>query len=147
MDTIKQAVEAFQNRIVESQVNLHSFLLMKGDEILAEWYRAPFGPQVPHRMYSVTKTLVGLAVGILEAEGKLALTDSICDYFPEYEKDSLHPWLQKTRIADMLSMETCFSSTTYKQVDHDRWVDSFFEVKPDHCPGTVFSYDTLPAWC
>lgn len=142
MTSIDQALSAFQQKILESQVNLHSYILMKGDQILGEWYRKPYGPDVPHRMYSVTKTLTGLAIGLLAEEGKISLTDSICDYFPELLKEPADPWLKKTRIVDMLRMESCFSATTYKKVDHDRWIDSYFEVKPDHCPGTVFSYDT-----
>lgn len=140
---MKTAMEQFCDKILERQVNLHSCLLMTGGRIAEEWYRSPGGPETKHRMFSVTKSLVSMAIGLLEEEGRLRLTDSICDYFPEYvSEDQADPWLKKCRIVDMLRMESCHSMTAYKQMATDRWTESFFRVKPDHCPGTVFSYDT-----
>ncbi len=139
-----ESIERFQEKILEREVNLHSFLLMEGGRITAQWYRPPYGRETRHRMFSITKSLTSLAIGFLEEEGKLCLTDSICQYFPEFapEDGEISPWLKECRIVDMLRMESCHSMTTYKQIATDRWVESFFRVKPNHCPGTVFSYDT-----
>ena len=64
-------------------VNLHGFRLSLHGEILAEGYWAPFTPEEPHRMYSVSKSAVSLAIGMLAGDGKLRLDDPIVDYFPE----------------------------------------------------------------
>lgn len=140
---LKDGICRFQAALEEHDGNLHSLLLMQNGEILAEGYQEPYGPDRLHRMYSVTKSLTSIAIGLLEEEGKLKLTDRICMYFPEYLPHShIHPWLWETRIEDLLSMRTCHSKTTYKQTETKEWTASFFQTEPDHCPGTVFFYDT-----
>lgn len=140
---MNRGIWRFLTDITERNVNLHSVLLMRRQKILAQWYNKPYGPNTLHRMYSVTKSLTSIAIGLLAEEGKLHLTDRICQYFPEYlPSESVHPWLWETRIEDLLTMRSCHSRAAYKQMTTDRWVASFFQAKPDHCPGTVFSYDT-----
>ena len=140
---MKKEIRGFLRDIEERNVNLHSFLLMEKGEIQGEWYQRPYNSQVLHRMYSVTKSLVSIAIGMLEEEGKLGLSDRICRYFPEYLPPApVHPWLWDTRIEDLLTMRTCHSRAAYKQMETKRWTASFFQAEPDHCPGTVFSYDT-----
>ena len=60
----------------------HGFLMMKGGKIFAEEYWKPFDKDFCHRMYSQTKSFVGVAIGLLEEEGKLSLDDKISQYFP-----------------------------------------------------------------
>ena len=138
-----QAVTDFENQVRAAGVHLHGFMFLQGRKILAEKYFAPYGQDSLHRMYSITKSFVALAVGLLEKEGKVKLQDKICDYFPEYTKGvDVYPWCGEMTIEDMLSMRTCYGSTTYKIYDSEDWTKSFFRVEPDHIPGTVFSYDT-----
>lgn len=137
------AVAEFEKQVLSAGVQLHGFLFLQGRSILAEKYYEPYGQESLHRMYSVTKSFVALAVGLLEKEGKIKLGDKICDYFPEYtEQVEIYPWCREMTIEDMLSMRTCYGGTTYKIYDSEDWTKSFFRVEPDHIPGTVFSYDT-----
>lgn len=138
-----RAVTEFENQVRAAGVHLHGFLFLQGRKILAEKYYAPYEQESLHRMYSVTKSFVALAAGLLEKEGKIKLGDKICDYFPEYaENAEIHPWCAEMTIEDMLSMRTCYGFTTYKVYDSEDWTKSFFRAEPDHVPGTVFSYDT-----
>lgn len=141
----QEAVTAFEEQLAQGRVRMHGYLLLSGKRIIAEKYWEPYGADVLHRMYSITKSFVALAVGLLIGEGKISLDDKICDYFPEkLPEGGAHPWCREMTIRDMLSMRTCYSSTTYKRYDGD-WVESFFRVKPEHVPGTVFHYDTSSA--
>lgn len=136
-------VKEFENRLARLGVRMHGFLLLCGKNIVGERYYAPYGPDTLHRMYSITKSFTSMAVGLLVKQKKIALEDSVCDYFPEMlPEGGTHPWCQEMTIRDMLTMGTCYASTTFKRYEGDGWVESFFRVKPDHVPGTVFSYDT-----
>ncbi len=138
-----KVVEAFEQRLREQKVRMHGYMLLKGKKICGEKYRAPYDKDTNHRMYSITKSYVALAIGLLVKEGKVALQDKICDYFPEkLPADGAHPWCEEMTIEDMLTMRTCYSSTTFKRYDGEDWTESFFRVAPDHVAGTVFSYDT-----
>lgn len=126
-------------------ISMHSFLLCKDDCLVAEGYYAPIKKNDLHRMFSVTKSFVSIAIGLLQEEGRLSLDDSIVKFFPEYVPNTseAHPWLLATTIRDMLSMRSCHASTTYdKFSSKSDWVKSFFTVAPTHKPGTVFHYDT-----
>ena len=132
----------------ERGVEMHSLLVAKEGELVYEAYWAPWNRDKLHRMYSVTKSFVSLAVGALVQDGLVSLDDRISSYFPEY--GDLPPQLSALTIRDMLMMRTCHSVTTYKQGCDptfipswkDDWVGSFFTAVPDHEPGTVFAYDT-----
>lgn len=126
-------------------ISMHSFLLCKDDCLIAEGYHAPVKKNDLHRMFSVTKSFVSIAIGLLQEEGRLSLDDSIVKFFPEYVPNTCeaHPWLLATTIRDMLSMRSCHASTTYDKFSSKTdWVKSFFTVAPTHKPGTVFHYDT-----
>ena len=124
---------------------LHSALVWHRGKLLEEEYFAPYDPSLLHRMFSVSKSFTALAIGGLIAERKLDLTDKIIRFFPEYVPDEPHPFLAEMTIEDMLSMRTCYKSTTYKLDPASNWVRSFFTVLPDHRPGQVFKYDTSSA--
>lgn len=124
-------------------VRVHGYMLLSGDTILREKYFGDYHKDSLHRMYSIAKTFVALAVGLLVKDGLVTLDDRICDYFPEkLPEDGPHPWCAEMTIRDMLSMRTCHGSTTYKKYLGGDWTESFFRVTPDHVPGTVFAYDT-----
>lgn len=133
----------FLNRLENCHLPMHGFILMKDDSIVAETYYAPYQPDTLHRMFSVTKSFVSVAVGLLADEGRLSLDDTIVSYFPEkLNQTEQSPYLSKMTIRDMLTMSSCHPKTTYKAPGCTDWVGSFFTTTPSHAPGTAFSYDT-----
>lgn len=126
----------------EEMIPLHSFMLIRHGKVVFETYYKPVEKYMLHRLYSSTKTFTAVAIGCLAEEGKLKLNDPITMYFPEYLPEKVPQWLMDTTIRDMLEMRSCHSATTYHTDITKNWVESFFKVKPDHAPGTVFSYDT-----
>lgn len=55
--------------LAQRRVALHSLLVMRHDALICEGYAAPFTKDTLHRMYSETKSLVSLAVGVMCAKG------------------------------------------------------------------------------
>ncbi|MCQ2480282.1 MAG: serine hydrolase, partial [Clostridia bacterium] len=86
----------------------HSVLIARGDKLICEAYWKPFDRSVKHRMYSQTKSYVGIAVRLLADEGKISLDDKIFSYFPDKLPEKIHPYLEKLTIRNMLMMRTCF---------------------------------------
>lgn len=135
-------IKKFLDRLEGCDLPLHSMILMKDDAIIAETYYAPYQADTMHRMFSITKSLVSVAIGLLEEEGKLSLEDYIVDHFPEKITGEVPDYLKDLKIRDMLMMSTCHASTTYKKPGCVDWVGSFFTTPPSHVAGTTFSYDT-----
>lgn len=131
------------NRLEDCCLPMHSFLLMKDDAIIAETYYSPYTADTLHRMFSITKSFVSIAVGLLADDGQLNLDDKIISHFPEkLNGTEKSPYLHEMTIRDMLMMSSCHSKTTYKAPGCTDWVGSFFTTEPSHVPGTTFSYDT-----
>lgn len=126
------------------EIPVHALLVSQNGSLLWESYRPPYDAGKLHRMFSVTKSYCSLAVGSMAAEGLLSLDDPVIRYFPEYlpAGKSPHPYLEHMTIRHMLKMETCHSSTTYKQHPEKNWVESFFTTPPTHKSGQIFLYDT-----
>lgn len=135
--------EAILNFLDEAdRLNMHGMLLTLEGKTLAEGYWKPWRAEQPHRMYSVSKSVVSLAIGILSDEGKLSLDDPIAAYFPEWMEGEKPELLRRVTIRDMLRMATCYDRAMYSPLDDENWTKPFFFGQPTHVPGTVFSYDT-----
>ena len=138
----KQITE-FISKINKRGASTHGLLFMKGDKIFAEAYWAPFNKDFCHRMYSVTKSFVSLAIGLLLEEGKLTLDDTIASHFPKKIKIELTDYFKKLTIRDMLMMKTCGKSVPwYTEGVNDRTSVYFNYDRPNHPSGTLWAYDS-----
>ena len=65
-----EKIEQFIKRLEDKQLATHSLILARGNQIFFEHYWEPFHREFQHRMYSVSKSFVSLAIGFLEQDGK-----------------------------------------------------------------------------
>lgn len=135
---VLKLLTAYEN----SGLAMHSVLMARGDKLFCEAYWSPFTKEDNHRMYSQTKSYVGIAVMQLASEGKIDLNDKITDYFPEKMPENIHPYLKALTIKNMLNMQTCFAGDCwFKEHSGDR-IKYYFSQKPVRYPGTTFFYDS-----
>ena len=135
-------VRCFTDRLAREDVNLYGFILSVNGEEKAKAYYAPMREGKPHRLYSVSKTLTGIAIGMLIDDGKLTLDSLIADFFRDWITEKTDERVKRLKIRDMLRMATCFSKTAYREGTDENWAEAFFRTPADHEPGTVFAYDT-----
>ena len=139
-------IRRFLAKMEEQRINLHDVIMMRGNEIFFEKYWAPFTPERPHRMYSVTKSFVSVAIGFLLQEGKLSLDDPITKYFPDKIGPDTDPLLMTQTIRDMLRMSTCFVGFNWFLPEVDDRLKYYFSHKADKIPGTLFDYDSTGSY-
>ncbi len=127
------------------ELSCHSVLIARGDKLFCEAYWAPFDKTVAHRMYSQTKSYVGLAVHLLAEDGMIKLDDPIINYFSDKLPDTIHPYLQKQTIRHMLMMRTCFEDydVDWFTSGTDDRVKLYFSQRPAVYPGTQYRYDSM----
>ncbi len=135
------AILRFIERIDEDRTCMHGFLFLRYAKIAAEGYWKPYTEESMHRMYSVSKSFVSLAIGLMIDEGKIKLSDKVIDFFPDKLPNDIHRYLAQATIRDLLMMSTPHSRNSYGRYDDD-WAATFFNLEPSHPPGTIFSYDT-----
>lgn len=138
-----EAVTNFIKKLEKRGATMHSFLFAKGDKIFAEAYWKPFHKEFCHRQYSQTKSFVGIAVGLLEEEGKLSLDDNIIDYFPEKIDGKIQFYLRKQTIREMLMMLTAGRPSSWISGGFaDRARQYLNEKRKLHPSGTIWAYDS-----
>ena len=137
------AVEAFVRRLNDNGYAMHSIMMSRGDSIFAEGYWAPFDNESIYRMNSVTKSFVGIAIGLLIEDGKLSEDDKISKFFPEIDDDKISPMARDLTVHDLLTMRTTTLTSGHWVRDKvmDR-VPPYFKAKTSRPIDTVFRYDS-----
>lgn len=124
-------------------LELHSMMLLRHGKVCAEGWWKPYNPASPHMMFSFTKALTSTAVGFAVQEGKLALTDRLCDLFPDKLPENPSENLRLCTVRDLLTM-TCGHATEINTFDvaQPDWVRNFLSHEFKYKPGTCFMYNT-----
>ncbi len=125
--------------------SVHSFMLLRHGNVLAEGWWAPFERNDPHQLYSLSKSFTSTAVGLAIAEGKMSLDDKVMSFFPD-ESPSEPTWqLSAMRVRDLLTMSTGHVSAELNKFSFQSdsvLTKDFLELPIDHSPGTHFLYNT-----
>lgn len=136
-------ITEFINCLENCGAATHGVLFLRDGKIFSEGYWKPFHKDFNHRMYSQTKSFVGIAIGLLEEEGKLSLDDKIIDYFPEKIDIGVSENLKKQTIKDMLTMRTRGGCARwFDSNDTDRTHLYLNEDRRGRIPGALWAYDS-----
>jgi CubicO group peptidase (beta-lactamase class C family) len=124
-------------------IELHSIMFLRYGKIFAESWWNPYSRDIPHIMFSFTKSLTSTAIGFAVHEGLISLSDKICDYFPEKLPKNPSQNLLSVSIKDLLTM-SCGQSSEIPNLgmsDPD-WIKLFFSQPFPYKPGTAFMYNS-----
>ena len=133
-------VLAFYQELEKYGLSTHGVIMSRGEQVFTECYWTPFHETFLHRMYSVTKSFVSIAIGFCQQDGLLSLEDALESYFPEY---STEPCRHSSTILDMLQMKSDvdYRSKWFREHDGDR-AAYYFRMAADKDPDTLFFYDS-----
>jgi len=143
-------VEAADRQSVTTKA-IQSFMLVRHGHVVAEGWWAPYGPDIPHKLFSLSKSFTSTAVGLAIAEGKLSLDDSVLSFFPEDAPTNPSSYLKAMRVRDLLIMSSGQSSNvvarlgdTLRNSAHsgERITRAFLAAPVECKPGTLFIYNT-----
>lgn len=103
---------------------------------------------IPHNIYSNTKSFTGTAVGMAIAEGKLSLDDKVADFFPESVPIQAPPLLYQMTLRDLLTMSSGFGKELLMGPDRRKgvgapdYVKYMLEQPIMYTPGTKYCYSS-----
>ena len=139
-----QNIIDFIEKIEDADLSTHNIILAKGENIFFEHYWKPFNKDFLHRQYSVSKSIVSLAVGFCEQDGLLSLDDKISKYFKKESENQNDENLKNQTIRDMLMMATAKKDRYwFSDRPKDRVLYYFENDNSDsRPPGTIFDYDS-----
>lgn len=123
-----------------------SFLVIQNDSILYEEYREGWTPETLSNIFSATKSIVGLLVGIAHDEGYIkSLDDKVGQYLPEFRQGDK----AKITIKNLLTMSsgldwdeayTSLFSLTTQAYYGDNIRNLVMNLKATDEPGKIFAY-------
>lgn len=120
---------------------MHSFMLVRHGHVVAEGWWAPYAPERPHMMYSLSKSFTSTAVGLAVHEGRLSLDDTVLSFFPEEAPAEPSPYLRAMRVRDLLRMSAGHDAEVAFQGEAP-WTQQFLAHPVPFKPGTHFLYNT-----
>jgi CubicO group peptidase (beta-lactamase class C family) len=139
------AILAFVEAAEKNIDSLHSFMLLRHGQVLAEGWWAPYAAERPHMLFSLSKSFTSTAIGMAVAEGRLSVDDLVLSFFPEDAPADPSPNLAAMSVHHLLSMSTGHAVDTtasLRQRPDGNWAKAFLEQPVEHTPGTHFLYNT-----
>lgn len=123
-----------------------------GNVVFEQWFDGKM-PDSKNDVFSVSKTVLALAVGFAVEEGLFSVEDRVIDYFPEQLPEHVSDTLSAMKIRHLLTM-TCGLEETPKllsvfKTDSDAdfdWISEFFASDQTAMPGTKFYYNFFSSY-
>lgn len=100
-----KVIYEFYKDLEKHNVENHGLIMVKDGETLFENYVYPYSADMPHTLFSVTKSIVSTAAGFAIDEGILSLNDKIRDLFGEYPRDRSEEW-ERLTLRHVLTMQS-----------------------------------------
>ena len=140
-----RGVDAFLD-VVEALpgVELHGLQVLRHGAVVAEGWWAPYGPERPHLLYSVSKSFTATALGFAVAEGLVDLDAPVLSYFPELDADVTDERSRRTLVRHVAAMASGHREETLQRALQDPSGDvvrGFLRLPPEAEPGTLFCYN------
>jgi hypothetical protein len=137
---------SFIDAVEQAGLELHSMMLLRRGSVIAEGWWTPYRAELPHMLFSLSKSFASSGVGLAAQEGLLSVDDFVVSFFPEHEAlyDS-NENLKRMRVRHLLSMSTGHEEDTTGRLregaDGD-WVRAFLSLPVEREPGTHFVYNS-----
>ncbi|WP_114751060.1 serine hydrolase [Pleomorphovibrio marinus] len=142
-----KAIIEFLDAIEQSEHEMHSLMILKNGNVVAEGWWDPYSADLRQTMYSVSKSFTATAIGFAVQEKLLDVDDTVVSFFPGHSGESLESYLQELRIRDLLTMTVGHEKDmTFQVVGSENWVEEFFKLPVSLPPGTNFVYNTIATY-
>ncbi|MCC6456048.1 MAG: serine hydrolase [Caldilineaceae bacterium] len=143
------SILAFVNAVEQTQLELHSLILVRHGHTIAKGWWSPYTAELPHMLFSLSKSFTSTAVGMAVAEGRLTVDDPVVDFFPADLPNEVSGNLAAMRVRDLLTMTTGHSTDPTRLVRSEpgsTWAQTFLAQPVERTPGTHFVYNSVATY-
>ncbi|MFS0749812.1 serine hydrolase domain-containing protein [Oceanobacillus sp. 1P07AA] len=126
----------FEKKIKKDHID--SVLVQSNNRIIFEYYRNRKMKEKQHKIYSITKSVLSILVGIAVDKGFIKdINTSIVDYFPENKDDAK----KDITIKHLLTMTSGLHSPgNNRMIPSKNWVNFVLQQEMIHPPGNEMVY-------
>jgi len=119
-------------RDVLAERGTRTFLVIRHDRIVYEWYAPGYGPRKLHYTASLAKAIVGgTSLMLALNDGRMRVDDPACKYVPEWKE---HPSKSRITIRHLATHSSGIQDANQDGVSHDKlpgWMGAFWKRRPD----------------
>ena len=134
----------------EGNVHLDSLLIIRNGYVVLDAYFYPYDRSIPHKLASVTKSVMTTLIGTAVDQGVIQLDQPMLSFFPDREIANLEARKEHVTIRHLVSMQNGFASgclagdeeTLNKMRSNPDWVQAALDREVVVEPGTGFCYDS-----
>ena len=136
-------IDSFFNELSNDlSIYANRILVIKDGKVMAEKYLSPYTKDSWNCVFSATKTVTALALGVLWDEGKVNLNTPVCKILGiENKVGNLRN--RKITLKHLLTMST---GNTYNEIGSavaTKWTKDFFDSANKFAIGSKFEYNSL----
>lgn len=127
-------------------LDMHGITVARHGQVVMEADFGAYSRQVWHTTYSICKTVVGMAVGMLWDEGKLDLDAKVHSFFPGRGGALAALALGGLTVRHLLTMRSGVLFNEAGSLTNEDWVKGFLESMTKFEPGTQFEYNSMNSY-
>ena len=142
-ERVEKAMKGFFAQAADKSMDIHSVMIVRNGNVIYSHWQSAGAENVPHVLHSVSKTFTATAVGLAIADGKMALTDKVVDFFPDKLPAQVSDNLKAMTVRDLLTMSCGHDvEPSFRGAQQD-WVSAFLAHPVIHEPGKFYLYNSL----
>ena len=126
------------------RANVHNLLIIKDSQVIFECSHPGYDTNVWHLSHSMSKTVTGMAIGMLVDDGLLDVNRRLVDIFPEYHY--VDKRFASITVHNLLNMTTGVRFAEAGSITESHWTNAFFESQLEFAPGTEFQYNSMNSY-
>lgn len=129
--------------------SLNSIMILRHGHVCAEGWWKPYSPDIPHILFSLSKSFTSVAIGMAQSEGLLNISDTLISHFPDYDGVVADPRMRSVTLRNLLTMASGHAACARPQMIADPdgdWVRGFLSSKLDFEPGSRFAYNSAATY-
>lgn len=135
--------EYFRSLSETKRLDMHSVTVMKDGAVVAETDFGVYDRRVWHITYSASKSITGLAIGMLVDEGKLSLGDKVVRLLEDHVPKLSLLTMKDLTVRHLLTMTSGVAFNEAGAATETDWLRGFFESTVRGEPGTRFNYNSM----
>lgn len=128
----------------EERAQIHSLLVLCRGGVICRCSAPGYDGQIPHLSHSMSKTVLGMAIGLLISEGRLSLDSRVLPFFPECRVQDKR--LRELTVRHLLTMQSGVKFNEAGVVTETKLAETFFDSALAFAPGTGFSYNSMNSY-
>lgn len=141
-----ERIESFVKKMKEKEIVINYVQVYQGNRLLGEYSRLDRKTRL--NVYSVSKSVASIGIGIAIQEGILQIDTRLQDIFPEYAGRMKHSGISGITVEHLLTMTCGLQDKLFFSDDEERyqikdWMTYFFDQVFSYEPGMHFDYSNF----